>query len=51
MNYGIFEIMKYIYVLLLISKYITHLFNSFRILPYCQPTTVIQKCFLLMEGA
>lgn len=51
MNYGIFEIMKYIYVLLLISKYITHLFNSFRILPYRQPTTVIQKCFLLMEGA
>lgn len=27
MNYGIFEIMKHIYVLLLFSKYITHLFN------------------------
>lgn len=51
MNYGIFEIMKHIYVLLLFSKYITHLFNSFRILPYCQPTIAIQKCFLLMEGA
>lgn len=27
MNYGFFEIMKHIYVLLLFSKYITHLFN------------------------
>lgn len=51
MNYRIFEIIVHIYVLLLFSKYITHLFNSFRNLPYSQPTTVIQKYFLHTEGA
>lgn len=51
MTYRISEIIRHIYVLPLFSKYITHLFNSLRNLPYCQPTTVIQKYFLCMEGA